>query len=69
MPSDESVKAAREWLEKTNYFDPTIWGESLAALLEKQEARIEAALGLYETAMEIPPLAEQMYKALKGEEE
>ena len=43
------------------------WGESLAALLEKQEARIEAALGLYETAMEIPPLAEQMYKALKGE--
>ena len=34
---------------------------------EKAEAGINAALRLYETAMEIPPLAEQMYKALKGE--
>ena len=34
---------------------------------ERLRARTNAALGLYETAMEIPPLAEQMYKALKGE--
>ena len=36
--------------------------------VERLRARTNAALGLYETAMEIPPLAEQMYKALKGEE-
>jgi CDGSH-type Zn-finger protein len=35
--------------------------------VERLRARTNAALGLYETAMEIPPLAEQMVKALRGE--
>ena len=44
-------------------------GGGLLTEVERLRARTNAALGLYETAMEIPPLAEQMYKALKGEEE
>ena len=34
---------------------------------ERLRAEVDAALALYESAMEIPPLAEQMVKALRGE--
>jgi len=42
-------------------------GDSCPICSTKQ-ARIDAALALYESAMEIPPLAEKMADALKGED-
>jgi len=34
--------------------------------VEQLKARIDAALALYDAAMEIPPLAERMANALRG---
>ena len=57
------LEAEISWQKERNAMNVLAYTEEKSQL----RARIDAALGLYETAMEIPPLAEQMYKALKGE--